>query len=329
MFSRRTSCIKEITNPRENSSNQGYLRSSTRSRLGLLRRRELPAAAAGSLWLNGLPHHQIRSQRASSSIASGRGLMGTGLVRTPGDFGLAGLRPEDPELLDWLAGSFMARNWSVKQLVRQIVLSATYQQVASFADVPEGLAYAVRQPRRLTAEQLRDSILSVSGLLTNKSDGPAIWPDLPREVLEANPAFLDDNQLKIKGWYPSAESDQTCRSIFLIQKRNTRIPLLESFDQPDNSVPCARRATSIVAPQAISMLNGDLNVRAARAFANRVEQDVENQTAETKIARAFALALQRKPTAEEQQACARLLEMRSLPELCRVLLNLTEFAYVD
>ena len=255
--------------------------------------------------------------------------MGQGLVRTPGDFGLAGLPPDDPALLDWLASDFVQHEWSIKRLIRQIVLSATYQQAALYEPVPESLGYAIRVPRRLTAEQLRDAMLCVSGSLTDKFDGPAIWPDLPNEVLEANPAFLDDNELKIKGWYPSPEADQLCRSLFLVQKRNTRIPILETFDLPDNSVSCSRRGTSIVAPQAITMLNGDLSVKSARALAGIVERETTDQPPESRVDRAFQLVLQRQPTAEEEQACLPLLNSRGLTEFCRVVLNLTEFAYVD
>src|SRR4051794_20784788 len=112
-------------------------------------------------------------------------LMGRPIVATPNDFGLAGARPEDVKLLDWLASEFMQDGWSVKKLVRNIVTSATYQQAPTFnSDV-----FPLRAPRRLRAEQLRDSVLFVSGLLTGKSDGPPVWPDLPAEVLDSNPAF--------------------------------------------------------------------------------------------------------------------------------------------
>ena len=149
-------------------------------------------------------------------------LMGRPLVATPNDFGLAGSRPEDAALLDWLASEFVRQGWSVKQLVRQIATSATYRQAPTFT----AEHFALRSPRRLSAEQLRDSLLFVSGLLTAKADGPPIWPDLPPEVLDSNPAFLDDNPEKTKGWYPSPKPDQYCRSLFLVQKRNTRVPLL-------------------------------------------------------------------------------------------------------
>jgi hypothetical protein len=251
-------------------------------------------------------------------------LMGHALVATPNDFGLAGSRPEDAALLDWLASEFMRQDWSVKQLVRQIATSATYRQAPTFTIG----SFCSRSPRRLSAEQLRDSLLFVSGLLTPKADGPPIWPDLPQEVLLSNPAFLDDNPEKTKGWYPSPKPQQYCRSLFLVQKRNTRLPLMESFDLPDNSTPCARREVSTVAPQALTLLNSPLAVEAAFAFAKRVESDAGKDPT-SQVQRAFELALQRSPDEFELEACKLLVSERSLAELCRALMNLNEFVYVD
>jgi hypothetical protein len=251
-------------------------------------------------------------------------LMGRPLVATPNDFGLAGSRPEDAALLDWLACEFVRQGWSVKQLVRQIATSATYRQAPTFT----GGHFESRSPRRLSAEQLRDSLVFVSGLLTSKADGPPMWPDLPPEVLLSNPAFLDDNPEKTKGWYPSPKPEQYCRSLFLVQKRNTRLPLMESFDLPDNSTPCARREVSAVAPQALTLLNSPLAVEAAQAFAKRVEHEAGKEPA-SRVQRAFQLALQRSPDEFELEACKSLLNKRILDELCRALMNLNEFVYLD
>jgi hypothetical protein len=251
-------------------------------------------------------------------------LMGRALVATPNDLGLAGSPPEDAAILDWLASEFVRNDWSVKWLVRTVAASATYQQAAA----SNAEHFALRKPRRLSAEQLRDSILFVSGLLTAKADGPPMWPDLSPDVLDSNPAFLDESPEKTKGWYPSPKPQQYCRTLFLVQKRNTRIPLLESFDLPDNSTPCARRETSTVAPQALTLLNGTLTTEAAKAFAARVTRDAGSDPT-LQVKRAFHLALQREPDVSETTACVELLSARSLPELCRAFLNLNEFIYVD
>jgi mono/diheme cytochrome c family protein len=275
---------------------------------------------------------------------------GHGLVATANDFGLAGERPTHPELLDWLAGEFMRRGWSWRELQRLIVTSAAYRgssrsvisesviskpalvahQPSSPPLITDSLMtdYSPRQPRRLSAEQLRDALLSVSGLLTGKTNGPPVWPDLPPEILQANPAFLDDNETKTKGWYPSPAAEQHARSLFLVQKRTVRVPFMETFDLPENSVSCARRTESTVAPQALSLLNSPLAVEAARAFAARVTKEAGGDP-HAQISRAFALALQREPLKSERELCERLIQRRKLPELCRALLNLNEFLYLD
>jgi hypothetical protein len=196
--------------------------------------------------------------------------------------------------------------------------------------VDEGNTLLWRQNiRRLTAEQLRDSLLAVSGTLKlDHSGGPPVWPELPPEILQANPAFLDDNATKTKGWYPSPRTNQNVRSVYLIQKKTVRVPFMETFDLPENSVSCARRTESTVAPQALSLLNSRLTVEAARALAARVQAEAGPELV-AQVERAFALTVQRRPAREELHACLELAQQRSLAELCRALLNVNEFIYVD
>jgi hypothetical protein len=185
-----------------------------------------------------------------------------------------------------------------------------------------------RSPRRLSAEQLRDALLSTSGSLQLVSGGSPVWPDLPAEILQANPAFLDDNATRTKGWYPSPRERQSVRSVFLVQKRTVRVPFMETFDLPENSTSCARRTGSTVAPQALSLLHSPLAVEASQEMAKRVRQEVGNEP-KAQVRHVFRIALQREPKPKEHEACLRLLRRRSLPELCRALINLNEFAYVD
>lgn len=266
---------------------------------------------------------------------------GEGIVSTANDFGLAGARPKNPELLDWLARAFTRRTtddptqpalaWSLKALHRLILTSATYRQsyTASVTEstVPDEL-FARQKPRRLSAEALRDSMLAVSGRLLTTAGGPPVWPALPQEVLNANPAVLDDNKEKTKGWYPSPPEKSGVRSLYIIQKRNVRVPLLETFDLPENSTSCARRTISTVAPQALTLLNSPFAEEMAHAFAERIEREAGG-TAEAQVERAFALALQRPPDAEERLACVEFHKERGLRELCRAVLNLNEFIYID
>ena len=211
-------------------------------------------------------------------------------------------------------------------------MSATYRQRSARSPAAEqidaGNALLARQNlRRLTAEQLRDALLVTSGALNGKSQGPPVWPELPAEVLQANPAFLDDNAMKTKGWYPSPAEEQDARSVFMIQKRTVRVPFMETFDLPENSNSCARRNTSTVAPQAFSLLNSPLATRLSKVMADRVGQEAAD--ADDQVSRVFAVALQRTPTARERQACLSLLTERSLAELCRALINVNEFIYLD
>jgi hypothetical protein len=277
---------------------------------------------------------------------------GRGLVATPNDFGLAGARPTHPELLDWLAGEFVRNGWSVKQLHRLMVMSGTYRQASAIAqegtrareattgtdpsapasthagkDAENTLLWR-QNPRRLSAEQLRDALLATAGSLQLRPGGPPVWPDLPPEILQANPAFLDDNATRTKGWYPSPKAEQNVRSVLLVQKRTVHVPFLDTFDLPENATSCARRNTSTVAPQALALLNSPLATEAAVEFARRVQQEAgDNLPAQ--VSRAFRIALQRPPAPEERELCLRLAEQRNLTELCRALLNLNEFLYID
>ncbi|MEO7318008.1 MAG: DUF1553 domain-containing protein, partial [Chthoniobacteraceae bacterium] len=235
---------------------------------------------------------------------------GEGLVATANDFGFAGARPSNPELLDWLAREFVRGGWSLKKLHRLIVTSATYQQSAP--------------SRRVSAETLRDSMLAVAGRLLPCEGGPPVWPELPDEVLRANPAVLDDNAEKTKGWYPTPHEKSGVASIYLVQKRGIHVPWMDTFDLPDNALSCPGRTVSTVAPQALTLLNSPFAVEMANSFAERVRREGGDE-----IERAFNLALQRPPDAAERASCAQFRQQRSLAELCRALLNVNEFVYVD
>ena len=253
---------------------------------------------------------------------------GEGLVATANDFGLAGARPSNPELLDWLAREFMREGWSLKKFQRLIVTSAAYRRGAPSPAVADKHLLAGQVPRRLSAEALRDSMLAVAGRLLPSEGGPPVWPEVPEEVLRANPAVLDDNAEKTKGWYPSPPEKLGVRSIFLVQKRTLHVPLMETFDLPDNALSCPRRNVSTVAPQALTLLNSAFAMQMATALADRLQREAGDDPA-AQINRAFALALQRAPDADERAACLRFRAARNLPELCRALLNLNEFAYID
>jgi len=247
---------------------------------------------------------------------------GRGLVRTASDFGIRGERPTHPELLDWLATEFVARGWSIKAMHRLMLLSATYQEsVTAGADTlakdPENNLFGHMNRLRLEGESIRDSLLAVSGRLNPQMGGPGFFPPMPPDALKG-----------IRGWNASASPQERCRrSVYIFAGRNLRFPLLEAFDLPDSNQSCPKRERSTTAPQALALLNAADVVEAAQAFAERVARLAP--TPEEQIGQAFRLALGRSPTDTEREKARAFLAQSSLSELCRALLNLNEFVYLD
>ncbi|MBY0503006.1 MAG: PSD1 and planctomycete cytochrome C domain-containing protein [Bryobacteraceae bacterium] len=248
---------------------------------------------------------------------------GEGLVRTPSDFGKNGDPPSHPELLDWLATQFVEKQWSLKVMHRLMLTSATYRQASRH---PEQEKLAAQDPanrllwrmnwQRLDAEALRDSILSVSGKLNPAAGGPPVLFDVPEDVAQGFEFFK---------WYPSTEEEQRRRSIYLIQRRSVLLPMAETFDAPNLSSSCSRRQSTIVAPQALTLLNGSLTRAAARDLAQRLKDSPDPPQ------EAFWLALGRPPSAQERAQVEKLMAQgpEGLASLGAVLFNLNEFLYVE
>lgn len=287
---------------------------------------------------------------------------GEGLVATPNDFGLTGARPTHPELLDWLATTFVRNGWSIKWLHRTIVMSAAWQRasshnVAAARTDPDNRLLWRQNVRRLDAETLRDGLLKVSGLLRNYDGGRPLWPEVPQQLLTAQPAILEAIEGKDdgrrQGWYTDPVEATDVRSLYLVRKRCLPVPFLQAFDLPDSTVSCARRDSTVVAPQALMLLNSPAAVRYAEAFADRVSQLGElspDQSAlpaqlSHMIETVFQLALVRDPEPEEAELALQFLrrhaaehrsagradraEHLALVDLCRAVLNLNEFLYID
>jgi hypothetical protein len=267
-----------------------------------------------------------------------QGMFGVGIVATPNDFGYSGSRPVNQLLLDWLATDLVDNGWSLKHAIRQIALSQTYRQT-SYPPAEQAQRGNARDSlntllwranaRRLRGEVIRDSMLQVAGLLNPRDGGPAIWPELSPEAMAANPTLLDKGEYdKGKGWYTSPPGADHVRSIYLVQKRSVRLPLLEAFDPPDTYVTCGRRESSVTAPQALTLLNSTVTEEIVTAFSNRVEKEVAD-TADDQIKMAVAHALQREPSAEELSILRSLCDEAGLAAVCRVLLNTSEFLTTD
>ena len=224
---------------------------------------------------------------------------GKGIVKTTTDFGRAGSPPTHPELLDALAAEFVECGWSVKKLHRRIMLSQTYCQ-SSCADNERALAadlandFLWRQNlRRLEAEAVRDSFLSISGTLNPAMGGRGFFPYLGGEVLagQSRPG-LD--------WEVSSDAEQSRRSIYAYVRRTMAVPLLENFDYSNTVSPLAERTTTTVAPQALTLLNDEFIHRQAAVFARRLAREAGENPA-TQIRRAYQLAVNRDPTPHEME----------------------------
>lgn len=247
---------------------------------------------------------------------------GEGLVPTPSDFGLNGERPTHPELLDWLALRFVEEKWSIKAMHKLMLLSSTYRQAVEH---PEAARYAEMDGpnrllwrsnwHRLEAEVLRDSVLSLSGRLQKSDGGPGSFLNIPDDVAEGFEFFK---------WFPSEEKEQLKRTIYSFQRRSVMLPMVEVFDGANMNESCARRNVTTVAPQAFTLLNGELTNREARYFAARVREDAGPDRAK-QVDRAFWLALGRAPSAAERAKSDSL----PLEQLGVVLFNLNEFVYVE
>ncbi len=282
---------------------------------------------------------------------------GTGIVATPDDFGYSGSRPTHPELLDWLAVEFMQRGWSMKTLHRMIVSSATYRQSSGEtvngrrADPDNQLLWR-QNVRRLDAETLRDSLLAVSDLLKPYETGKPLWPPVPEELRHAQPSILEAEKGgdggRMQGWYADPIEQTDVRSIFLVRKRCLPIPFLQAFDLPDTTVSCARRDTTVVAPQALMLFNSPEGIRCAQALAARVSHAADQPALDAANIRPlvetlFRVALIRIPTADELQLSIEFVDhhtalhreagerarLLALTDLCRAILNLNEFSYID
>jgi hypothetical protein len=269
---------------------------------------------------------------------------GEGLVRTPGDFGTMGEPPTHPELLDWLTDWFVRHGWSVKALHRLIVTSQTYRMSAQgnpayAAEDPENRLLWRSPYRRLDAEAIRDAMLAVSGRLNRKPYGPSMYPAIPREALEGH---SDPDKV----WKPSAEPEASRRSVYAFVKRSLPVPMLEVLDFCDTARPASRRNVTSVAPQALTLLNGEFVNRQAAHFAARLDREA-GDGAGARVERAFLLALARRPTASERAAALRFLDetaarvaaeqaapadlarRAALEQFCRAMFNVNEFVFPD
>jgi hypothetical protein len=290
---------------------------------------EIPQAATGrraalARWLTA-PGHPLTARVMVNRIWQFR--MGTGLVRTPNDFGALGDRPANPKLLDWLAVEFMDQGWSVKAMDRMIVLSAAYQQMTESDPAkakidPENKLYWRMNRKRMEGETIRDNVLAVTGSLEPRLGGPPVRIPIEPEIYEL--LFTEDER---DGLWPVTPdpSEHRRRSLYLLNKRTVRLPMMAAFDQPDTMSSCPVRGTSTHALQALSLMNSNFMTEQSAEFAGRIRAAGPGPA---QVRRAYKLALGRAPQpAEASMGAAFLARGGRLEDFCLALLNRNEFVY--
>lgn len=246
---------------------------------------------------------------------------GVGLVSTPNDFGKNGVRPTHPELLDWLASELVAKGWSLKAMQRQILTSATWRQSsapradATRVDASTRLLWRF-PPRRLEAEAIRDSILAVSGNLDRTAGGPSFFlHDVDREnVYHYHP----------KETFTAAE---TRRMVYAFKVRMEQDGIFGSFDCPDGSLVMPKRSVSTTPLQALNLFNSRFILQQADRLTARLKAEAGGDL-DKQVSRAWQLAFNRSPAAEEIQDALALMKEEGLPALCRAVLNANEFLFI-
>ncbi len=269
--------------------------------------------------------------------------MGLGIVRSPSDFGTNGLPPTHPELLDWLAGRFVADGWSLKKLHRLILASNTYRMATAAAEDrqaadPENELLWRRPLSRVDVEVLRDSMLAIAGRLNPARGGPSVYPPIPTETLagSSDPATV---------WPLSGTVEAARRSIYVFAKRSLAVPMFEVFDLCDSTRSTPARKTTTVAQQALTLLNGSFSADASAAFADRLAREAGPEPAD-QFDLAYRLALGRPATESELDGLARFFEAErseieragasadesralALARVARLIFCLNEFVYPD
>jgi len=243
---------------------------------------------------------------------------GTGIVDTPSDLGFNGGKPSHPELLDWLAAEFMKRGWSLKEMHRLIMNSKAYRQSSTANDAglkaDSGSRLLWRFPtRRIEAEPLRDTILAVSGVLDLTMGGPGF------DLFEPN-----DNYVKVYQSKQEFGPDTFRRMIYQSKPRVQLDDTFGAFDVPDAGQIAPRRTSSTTPLQALNFLNSTFAMQQAGLFAARLEKEA-GKAADVQVKRAFQLAYQRDPRADELNASTQLISEHGLAMFCRALLNTSEF----
>jgi hypothetical protein len=246
---------------------------------------------------------------------------GKGIVDTPSDFGYMGSRPTHPELLDWLAAELIRGGWKLKPIHRLIMSSATYRQSSTWRedaarkDGDSRLLWGF-PPRRLSAEEVRDTLLSVADKLNPRMGGPGF------KLYE----YQQDNvatyvPLDVHG------PDTFRRSVYHHNARAARVDLMTDFDCPDPASAEPRRASTVTPLQALTLMNHRFSLDMTVAFVERLQR--ESKEPADQVRRAFQIAYSREPIEAELKAALQLIETHGLRAFCRAVLNSNEMIHVN
>jgi hypothetical protein len=297
---------------------------------------DIPAGTSGRLelaeWISS-PRNPLTARVMVNRIW--RYHFGRGLVETPSNFGVAGAVPTHPELLDWLAGQFIASGWSIKAMHRLLMSSRTYRLASESIDDnettdPGNKTHWHTQRRQLDAEAIRDAMLAVSGDLDLTTAGPHPFPKLRTWDYSQHKPFVEV--------YPTNR-----RSVYLMTQRIQRHPYLAIFDGADTNQSTGERTESIVPQQALFLMNNPFVTERARGLARRLLENLDEQE---RIARAYRLAWGRPPDADDiEKASAYVTRYRgqlmaagtqaaevdaeAWTSFARLMLTANEFLYID
>jgi hypothetical protein len=261
---------------------------------------------------------------------------GRGIVRSTSNFGRVGDLPTHPELLDWLAWDFMHdKNWSVKKLHKQLMLSQAYQvsstpNASASAEDPRNNQFWRFNMRRLSAEEIRDTVLSVTGSLNLKMGGASYYSTIPA-------AILATSSTGGRKWGKSAEDEQNRRSVYIFTRRSLLDPMLVMHDSADTDSHCSVRFTTTVPTQALSMMNGEFMNKRALAFAERLRNAADTPAKQVQLG--IELVTSRPATKPEiDRGLAFMAELKqvvgmddkvALDRFALLAMNMNEFIYLD
>ena len=261
---------------------------------------------------------------------------GRGIVRSSSDFGYQGDLPTHPKLLDWLAIRFMESGWDIKAMHRLIMSSDAYKRSSipndqALAKDPLNHSFWRYDMRRLTSEEVRDSVLNACGTINLEMGGQSVTPPVPDIILAGS-------SVKGKGWGPSTPEQANRRSVYVKVMRSMQMPLLINHDMADTDSTCPVRFNTTVPTQALNMLNGKFMNDSAKSFANRLRTEAGKEP-NRQIEHALKLVFSRSPQRNEIDAGVEMIksmkdqfnlsEEEALDRFALLALNLNEFVYLD